>query len=159
MWHAPPCFSSAHRHGMPMELSARLFNCARCHRQVVLCRRCDRGNVYCPDGCAILARRASLRRANARYRATRCGRLNNAERQRRFRARQQKVTHHGSDPIPGAVPLAVSEPASASWSRRTVTPCRNTLRCDQCGQPVSDFLRNDFLRSTVRPRDPPRAHR
>jgi hypothetical protein len=30
-----------------METDARLFNCARCHRQVVICSRCDRGNLYC----------------------------------------------------------------------------------------------------------------
>jgi len=47
----------------------------------MLCRRCDRGNVYCFDGCAPEARRDSLRRAGARYRATRRGRFNNAARQ------------------------------------------------------------------------------
>ena len=89
-----------------MSPSARLFHCARCHCQVILCRACDRGNVYCDNGCAQAARRASLRRASARYRRTRRGRLNNAERQRRFRARQQNVTHHRSAarPPPAVLP-------------------------------------------------------
>jgi len=29
-----------------MQSSARLFNCARCRRQVVICSHCDRGNIY-----------------------------------------------------------------------------------------------------------------
>ena len=32
-----------------MDPSARLYHCARCHCQVILCRRCDRGQVYCAD--------------------------------------------------------------------------------------------------------------
>ena len=28
-----------------MENTARLFNCARCHRQVLICRQCVRGNI------------------------------------------------------------------------------------------------------------------
>jgi len=48
---------------MPMNPSARMFQCARCHCQVIVCRHCDRGNVYCANGCADLARSASLRRA------------------------------------------------------------------------------------------------
>jgi TPP-dependent pyruvate/acetoin dehydrogenase alpha subunit len=89
-----------------MNPSARLFHCARCHCQVILCRHCDRGNVYCANGCADYARTTSLRRAAIRYRATRRGRHSNADRQRRFRARQQeKVTHQGSPPIVGLVLL------------------------------------------------------
>ena len=33
----------------------RLLNCARCHRQLSVCRRCDHGQRYCPDPCARLA--------------------------------------------------------------------------------------------------------
>ena len=35
-----------------MQSSARLFNCARCRRQVVICSHCDRGNRYCGKRCA-----------------------------------------------------------------------------------------------------------
>jgi len=75
-----------------MKPSARLYYCADCHCQVFVCRYCDRGNLYCGGGCAERARQASLRRAGSRYRSTHRGRLANAARQSRFRARQkQKV--------------------------------------------------------------------
>jgi len=44
---------------------ARLFLCARCQHQVVICSRCDRGQWYCAALCSGLARRESLRAANA----------------------------------------------------------------------------------------------
>jgi hypothetical protein len=81
-----------------MEPTARLFNCARCRRQVMLCSHCDRGNLYCGRGCAQQARRESLSAAGQRYQRSRRGRFCHAERQRRYRARQQKVTHQGSPP-------------------------------------------------------------
>ena len=47
--------------------TARLFNCARCGDQVVICSCCDRGHCYC-QGCALAARqeREDLRLAEAR---------------------------------------------------------------------------------------------
>lgn len=138
-----------------MEPSARLFHCARCHAQVILCRACDRGQVYCGNGCAPAARRESLRRAGARYRGTRRGRHNNAERQRRFRARQQKVTHQGSAPVVAAVVLAVTEPPPGNVPSAGAEPGRSMHVCHRCARPVSLFLRRDFLRSTARRRYPP----
>ena len=44
-----------------MQDSPRLYHCARCHRQVVIYRACDRGNLYCFDGCAGLARAVKIR--------------------------------------------------------------------------------------------------
>ena len=41
--------------------SHRLFNCARCRRQVRLCSPCDLGQRYCGRLCATEARRESLR--------------------------------------------------------------------------------------------------
>lgn len=135
-----------------MDPSARLYHCARCHCQVLLCRRCDRGQVYCADDCARQARRDSLRRAGARYRATRRGRLNNALRQRRFRTRQQKVTHQGSVAVAAPAVLRVSRPVSDRvWGHGQA----ETLRCQRCGCICSPFLRRDFLRSPVRPVYPP----
>jgi hypothetical protein len=140
---------------MPMEPSARLFHCARCHDQVILCRACDRGHVYCRNGCAAAARRESLRRAGARYRGTRRGRRNNAERQRRFRARQQKVTHQGSAPVVMAAVLAVTDTPPQSPSSAGPGQRRGTLICHRCARPTSPFLRHDFLRSTAYRRYPP----
>ena len=42
---------------------ARLFLCARCRCQVLICSRCDRGQQYCGARCSGLARRESLRGA------------------------------------------------------------------------------------------------
>ncbi len=79
-----------------MPASDRLFVCARCRAQVIVCRRCDRGQIYCNSGCAQVSRQASLREAAQRYQRSRHGRFAHAERMRRYRSRQNKVTHHGS---------------------------------------------------------------
>lgn len=134
-----------------MKVSARLYQCARCHRQVIICRHCDRGNVYCPDGCADLARADSQRRAAKRYRSTRQGRFANAERQRRFRARQsQNVTHQGSTtPVQLALLLTVLE---AGEKHLAHDPFRSqaVLYCDICHCECDPFLRRDFLRPPER---------
>jgi hypothetical protein len=58
-----------------MDTDARLFNCARCHRQVVICSRCDRGNLYCGSQCAQSARGESVRAPTSVTRAARAGAL------------------------------------------------------------------------------------
>jgi hypothetical protein len=87
-----------------MQNTARLFTCARCRAQVLICSRCDRGHIYCGPRCSQQARRESLRAAGRRYQHSRRGRLTHAERQHRYRRRPHKVTHQGS------VPLAPHEP-------------------------------------------------
>ena len=61
----------------------RLFLCARCRRQVLICSRCDRGQQYCGARCSGPARRESLRAEGRRYQHSRRGRHCHAERQRR----------------------------------------------------------------------------
>jgi hypothetical protein len=78
----------------PMCSSARIFICARCRRQVVICSHCDRGNRYCGPSCAHSARRHPQREAAQRYQRTRRGRFAHAARQRRYRQRAN-VTHQG----------------------------------------------------------------
>ena len=91
---------------------ARLFLCARCRCQVLICSRCDRGQQYCGARCSGLARRESLRGAGRRYQHSRRGRHCHAERQRRYRRRcregvcTHKVTHHGSAGAPRDAELA-----------------------------------------------------
>jgi hypothetical protein len=130
-----------------MESSARLYNCACCHQLVVLCSGCDRGNIYCFDGCAEQQRIRSLRAANKPYRNTRNGKRNAARRQARFRARarenaaesppsENKVTHHGSAPPAGLAPMD-GEP----------TPGRKAMNsCHGCGKPLDGYLRLGFVR-------------
>ncbi|MFP5459689.1 MAG: hypothetical protein ACLGG7_13210, partial [Bacteriovoracia bacterium] len=71
--------------------SFRLFSCARCGDQVVICTRCDHGNIYCFKGCARNARLESLRHAGKRYREDNKGaRLLAAARQAAYRERQKE---------------------------------------------------------------------
>jgi hypothetical protein len=73
----------------------RLFLCSRCRVQVLVCRRCDRGQIYCFGACAQEARRERRREARRRYQATDRGRAMHADRNRRYRARRRCVTDHG----------------------------------------------------------------
>ena len=80
--------------------TSRLFLCARCRRQVIICRRCDRGQRYCSVSCGEISRKIQLKLAGARYQQSSEGRLDHADRQRAYRKRAmsalQKVTHQGS---------------------------------------------------------------
>lgn len=49
------------------ELPARLFLCARCQGQVLVCSQCDRGQRYCAAGCADVVRQTRQREAGSRY--------------------------------------------------------------------------------------------
>jgi hypothetical protein len=49
------------------EKQYRQFHCAHCHKQVVICRLCDRGNIYCGPVCSRLERALYQRLANQRY--------------------------------------------------------------------------------------------
>jgi anti-sigma factor RsiW len=93
-----------------MARSARLFLCARCRDQVLLCSHCDRGQVYCSRACSF-ARRGELRRETAqRYQSSQAGRLKHAARSACWRKRRRslrqtcagadidKVTHQGCPP-------------------------------------------------------------
>jgi len=80
-----------------MKHAPRLYNCALCHSQTIICSRCDRGQIYCGASCAITARTKSCREAEKRYQRTPGGKLRHAARQRRYRLRQkEKVTDQGS---------------------------------------------------------------
>ena len=153
--------------------SARLYACARCHCHVVICRRCDRGNIYCPD-CAPVARRESRRRAGARYQATEEGRKNhNARHQLYLELREGKVTHHGpqggSAESPCALETAEGRPSASAKETHDATSNQSPTppptqhcgtgspdgddgpRCDFCGQLCSAFLRTEKLRDATPP--------
>jgi len=129
-----------------MEPTSRLFLCARCRKQVIICRRCDRGQIYCAEGCASIARRLSVREAGRRYQQSRHGRFKQADRLRRFRLRKQNVTHQGSSSTTGNDLLTVN---SAKGDKPVVwlgqSQSANNPQCHFCGVSCSNYVRNSFL--------------
>ena len=128
------------------EVSCRLFLCGRCRSQVLVCRDCDRGQIYCFGTCAQDARRENQREARRRYQATPRGRAMHAARSRRYRARGQCVTDHSPANEQKAGPLlelevgeALSEP-----SRSRKSPLQ--WRCHHCRRSTSEFVRLSPLR-------------
>ena len=127
------------------EPDCRIFACQRCHGEVVICRRCDRGNRYCP-ACAPRARAEKQRVAGALYQKTEAGRLNHKMRQEQYRARLaavEKVTHHGDLERGFGPHWTVATLGSGQESqdeRREPSPERPALSppaprcCDFCGR-------------------------
>jgi hypothetical protein len=135
---------------------ARLLLCADpdCRAQAVICRDCDRGHIYCAD-CGPHARRRSLHAAGRRYQASHRGRVRHAERARRYRARQNKVTHHGSPPHRSDAVLA-TDPVVVVVEQQSLLNSRSPARgqrwcCLCCGRRCSEHVRQGFL--------PRRVHR
>jgi hypothetical protein len=129
-----------------MDATGRLFLCARCRVQVIICRRCDRGQRYCRD-CAKEARRTSGREAGRRYQQTRQGRFAHAERARRHRARRKNVTHQGSlAPVFNAVLLLqrIGSSPPAMQPRHDSMPAPFLCHC--CVQALPPFVRTGPLR-------------
>ena len=128
------------------EVSCRMFLCARCRSQVFVCRRCDRGHIYCIGTCAQEARRDNQKEARRRYQATPRGRAMHSARSRRYRARGQCVTDHSPAKEQKAGPLlelevgeVLSEP-----SRSRKSPLQ--WLCHHCRRSASEFVRLSPLR-------------
>lgn len=109
--------------GVRMDQPARLYLCARCRVQVVLCSRCDRGNRYCGTLCRRQSRQEARSQTAQRYQRSWRGRIAHAQRSRRWRQRRaaretardvagdagddaHNVTHQGSQQGVAAAPLA-----------------------------------------------------
>ena len=134
------------------EVSCRSFLCACCRRQVLVCRRCDRGQIYCMGTCAQQARHDKQREARRRYQTTPRGRAMHAERNRRYRVRAGRVTDQGPlmEHEAGLLRhLEESKPSRELSSERV--PPRHS-HCHQCGRSALPFLRLSALRSELRPR-------
>lgn len=131
--------------------SARIFFCANleCRQLAIICRSCDRGNRYCSNKCACLARRKAQRRASSKYQQSSTGRLHHAARQEAYRRRQlEKVTHQGS-PKEGASdnvePVAINEGIGIA-ALKLHTNKTSELCCCKCGLRCGPYLRRDFWR-------------
>ncbi len=119
-----------------------MFSCARCGMRTVVCELCDRGNIYCGTECSWQARRENLRAANRRYQRSFNGRLANAERQSRYRARRagadsprdsKKVTDHPSR-------VGTGLRIRAGDGRFASAEAAETLNCRFCGRPCARHL-------------------
>lgn len=131
-----------------MLCTARHFNCVRCHTRVIICSRCDRGQIYCASDCAKQARKHHQQSSRDRYRLSRKGRLNNALRQQRHRSRiQQKVTEHGSvqPPFVDSLPDKTSKSATTQNTTCAATHL-NALSCHFCARACDEYVRRGFLR-------------
>ena len=146
------------------EQTARFFLCARCREQVLVCRRCDRGQRYCAHACAATTRQELQREAGARYQRSRAGRFKHALRTRRWRSRQDArvkiVTHQGSHgPAPDALLAAAQTSALATQACTTTTSIvastatqPHAWRCHWCRAPCAALVRQGFLGQDRRPR-------
>ena len=145
--------------------SGRLFVCAWCGCEVVVCSGCDRGQIYCGVDCAGQARRQTLRAAGRRCQQTRRGRRMHAARMSRYRAKlaqssacvavgmpdegwpREIVTHHGSPAPPTDDLLPATTTAITSDDLFPADrPKRSTPHGHWCGRPCLPQLRQGFLR-------------
>lgn len=157
-WTSPSSTPSVLPKASMADQSARLFLCARCRVQVLVCRQCDRGQRYCADGCAATTRRALQRDSARRYQRSRAGRFNHALRAQRWRARQRAlaniVTHQGSPERPSDAVLADTqtsalaiEPCSTTRSiATTVAIIAGPWHCHWCCAPCAALVRQGFVR-------------
>jgi hypothetical protein len=138
------------------ESSCRMFLCVRCRCLVLVCRRCDRGQIYCAGTCAQKARRHRQRQARRDYQATPRGRALHAERNRRYRARQRHlVMDQGCAKEPEARP-SLGSSVNAALSDPSRRKPSEHAHCHYRGCLASLFVRQSPLRS--RRRRPAQPH-
>jgi len=134
-----------------MPPTGRMFLCASCRVQVVLCRRCDRSQIYCGRRCSVAARWAAQKAASQRYQSSRPGRFAHAARARRYRARCKIVTHQGStmlvggDLLPIEAVVAVSQIAEGEPAGSTPN-ASTSVSCACCGARCAAAVRLGFVR-------------
>lgn len=157
-----------------MDRVARLFLCARCRDQVLLCSHCDRGQRYCSRSCSSVSRRERRRETAQRYQSSRSGQLKHAARMGRWRQRRRslrqasagdinKVTHQGCSVAPAdASLLACETPSPCEAHEPTVdtgsanntaaasagTAAFAALVCRRCAHRLLPHVRQGFLRSS-----------
>jgi hypothetical protein len=131
--------------------TGRLFLCARCQAQVLVCSQCDRGQRYCAAECADLTRLSRQREAGKRYQQGRAGRHNHAARMHRWRKRRAAavkiVTHHRSQATPADAVLAGNESAPAiPPDSQPQSPCSPTA-----SEPIAHCATANTRRAVLAP--------
>ncbi|HMO49303.1 MAG TPA: hypothetical protein PKB14_25175 [Rubrivivax sp.] len=157
-----------------MDQPARLYLCARCRVQVILCSRCDRGNRYCGMQCRHQARAKARRETAQRYQRSWHGRIAHAQRSRRWRQRRaardaacaagvgaHKVTHQGSRSGVASAPLvawthdsttvdvagtAADITAPSAPPEPDIATVASCWACRRCGARQPAALRLGFVR-------------
>lgn len=147
-----------YRPRMDMDRSGRLFLCARCRDQVLLCSHCDRGQQYCSRVCSNLSRQERRRETAQRYQRSRPGRLKHAARTARWRARRRslrqasagckidKVTHQGCLVEAADASLIPCDIPSTCVPVDTDSTPLAGLVCSHCRQPLLPHVRLGYLR-------------
>jgi len=126
--------------------SARLYLCVRCRQQVIICSHCDRGNIYCPDGCSEQSRSEKQKETAQRYQSSPNGRRLHAKRQQQYRQRQrEKVTHQGSPELIAYDLLFTEQKEVISGSTIPFFTKTKGIICHFCGRQCSELLRWTFL--------------
>ena len=80
-----------------LEAGLRDRRCRYCGRGFAVCSACERGQVYCSEGCRRWGRTLSLRAARSRHQRSEEGRLDHRDRNRALRARRARVTEQSSE--------------------------------------------------------------
>jgi hypothetical protein len=117
-----------------------MYTCSHCQTLAVICRSCDRGNIYCSEECAAKKRRESWRASSKRYQATFAGKVKHAARQERYReAVKEKVTQQGTHVEASVVSLETTTETEAPH----LVPDYARLQCTLCGVWCGLFVRQE----------------
>ena len=146
--------------GSNLQQTYRLFLCARCRGQVSICASCDRGQLYCGQGCAQQSRRERAHSAGQRYQQSEQGRQRHAERQARYRRRRrlERSGNGSSDSTTQEPPAPPLQPAGPESLRVTTmpesrcVPAASVVTCTLCGARCQPYARYASLRERQRRR-------
>jgi len=117
------------------QATLRLARCPRCQTVFAICRRCDRGHVYCSPRCSAEGRSESLRRARRRHRMSSEGRLDHRDRERDRRRRRRCEAARVGD-HPSATGPSSGKVEQRSVAARTVVPSHGTPSTDSNAEEV-----------------------
>lgn len=139
--------------------SLRKYYCKRCKCEVLICRHCDRGNIYCNSGCARISRAESKNAARRTYEMSDRGKANHAARQKKCRDNKKSVTDQGSNPeevVPSSPSVSETAVKEAQGTENPevlspgsliheVRPRLSRICCHFCGRRGVGYYRHGSL--------------